>query len=105
MTSVDEVLEELPEAERGKLLPVSSVSPVSPTSPAGASPEKRHAVPFSPDEKVLWALLEDADNHHVDDLAERAPFGIARLQTALLGLELKRVVVNLPGGHYRRRDR
>ncbi len=37
---------------------------------------------------------------HVAELAERAPFGIARLQAALFGLEVRGEVDSLPGGHY-----
>jgi predicted Rossmann fold nucleotide-binding protein DprA/Smf involved in DNA uptake len=44
--------------------------------------------------------LDDPEPVHIDRLAEIAPFGIARLQAALLGLVLRGTVDQLPGGYY-----
>jgi DNA processing protein len=57
------------------------------------------------DEMALHQILDRAEAIHLDDLAERAPFGLARLQLALLGLQLQGAVEALPGHYYRRRDR
>lgn len=55
---------------------------------------------MSEDEIAVLALLSDPEPLHLDALAEAAPFGVARLQAALFGLELRRAVEELPGGYY-----
>jgi DNA processing protein len=59
----------------------------------------------TPDEVAVAGLLDRAEALHLDELAETAPFGIARLQLALLGLQVQGAVEALPGRYYRRRDR
>lgn len=59
----------------------------------------------TPDEITVAGLLDRAEAIHLDELAETAPFGIARLQLALLGLEVQGAVEALPGRYYRRLDR
>jgi DNA processing protein len=79
---------------------------LSPMYRAAASPPPSPATPrkptLLPDEDQVLALLDPVEAIHLDDLAERAPFGIARLQAALFGLELQAVAEALPGGYYRR---
>ena len=50
--------------------------------------------------KVLHLLREDPEPVQLDDLAEKAPFGVARLNTALFGLEVRGLVERLPGRYY-----
>ncbi len=52
------------------------------------------------DEKEVLCLLEDPEPVHLDALAEAAPFGVARLQAALFGLEARGAVDPLPGRYY-----
>lgn len=59
----------------------------------------------TPDEVAVAGMLDRAEALHLDELAETAPFGIARLQLALLGLQVQGAVEALPGRYYRRRDR
>ena len=62
-------------------------------------------VDLSPDESAVLRLFDDPRPIHVDRLADRAPFGIARLQAALLGLVLGGQLDPLPGGYYVARPR
>jgi DNA processing protein len=57
----------------------------------------------TPDEEAILALLDAVEPTHLDELADRAPFGIARLQAALFGLELRGRAEILPGRYYRSR--
>jgi DNA processing protein len=82
------------------------------------SPMYRPALPFertleappeleglSPDEEVVLGILDEVEPVHLDALAEKAPFGIARLQTALFGLKLRGAVEQTPGRYYVSRPR
>jgi DNA processing protein len=62
-------------------------------------------VSLDPDEAAVLALLDDPEPVQLDALADRAPFGIARLQTALFGLEVRGAVEQLPGRYYLARPR
>ena len=55
---------------------------------------------LSHDEAVVLGLLDDPEPVHVDRLADLAPFGIARLQAALFGLELRGAVEQMAGRYY-----
>jgi DNA processing protein len=57
------------------------------------------------DEAQVLGLLDRAEPIQIDDLANRAPFGIARLQTALFGLEVRGAVEHSPGRYYLLRPR
>jgi DNA processing protein len=57
------------------------------------------------DEALILGLLDPVEPVQIDDLADRAPLGIARLQTALFGLELKGAVEHSPGRYYLLRPR
>ncbi len=59
----------------------------------------------TPDETATLGLLDDPRPVHVDVLADRAPFGIARLQSALFALVLRGALDQLPGGYYVARPR
>ena len=51
----------------------------------------------------MLALLDPVEPLQIDRLSDAAPFGIARLQVALFGLEVQGVIESLPGAFYRRR--
>ena len=42
---------------------------------------------YTPDERAVLAILDEVEPVHVDELAEKGPLGVARLQAALFGLE------------------
>jgi len=52
------------------------------------------------DERAVLAALDPVEPVHLDRLAERVPFGVARLQAALFALELRGAVDPLPGRYY-----
>ena len=65
--------------------------------PPGSAPDLRG---LSADEAATLALLDDPEPVQLETLADAAPFGIGRLQTALFGLQCRGVVEQLPGGFY-----
>jgi DNA processing protein len=97
--NVADILDELSPLYRDSLrgegvVPVVPLQTASPDPLAGASD----------DERVVFELLDGVESIQLDDLAERVPFGIARLQSALLALELRGGVDALPGRRFLRRD-
>ena len=58
-----------------------------------------------PDEETVLGMLDPVEPQQLDELAERAPFSFARLQTALFGLELRGAIDTLPGRRYTLADR
>jgi DNA processing protein len=89
--NVDDVLDELSPMYREALGPAPAVS--------GSRPAEARAGATADEVEVL-RLLDAWEPVHVDDLAERVPFGVARLQAALLGLELRGLAVARAGGHW-----
>ena len=73
------------------------------TAPPAPLPER--GWDLSEDEMQVLCLLEDPEPVHLDALAETAPFGVARLQAALFGLEARGAVDPLPGQYYVARPR
>lgn len=65
--------------------------------PAGEPPD---LTGLSADEAAVLALLDDPEPVQLEALADAAPFGVARLQTALFGLQCRGAVEQLPGGFY-----
>ncbi len=57
------------------------------------------------DESALLAIVAQQGPLHLDRLADEAPFGIARVQAALFGLELRGAVEQTPGKYYVLRPR
>jgi DNA processing protein len=55
---------------------------------------------LAPDEMELWESLDTAEPREVDALAAATGLGVARLVSALLGLELRGLVRALPGARY-----
>ena len=90
--NLDDILEELSPMYRGAILP--------PTPPR----EVVAVTGLLPDEATLLELLDKEGPLQVDNIAEKAPFGFARVQAALFGLEVRSAVERLPGGHYARRS-
>jgi DNA processing protein len=91
----EDVLEELSPMYRDAL-----AAPPSPFEPSGVE-----SPPPSTDEAAVLALFDDPRPVHIDRLAEAAPFGMARLNPALLGLVLAGRLDPLPGGYYVARPR
>ena len=88
MQGIDDVLAELGPMYAGAVL--AGPSPMEPAPLSG----------LSDDELQVLSLLEDPEPVHLDALAEAAPFGVARLQAALFGLEARGAVDPLPGRYY-----
>jgi len=57
------------------------------------------------DETALLAIVAENGPVHLDRLADEAPFGIARVQAALFGLEIRGAVEQTPGKYYVLRPR
>ena len=55
---------------------------------------------LSPDEAAILALLDEVEAIELHDIAARALFGIARLQTASFGLDLRGLLDEQPGDLY-----
>ncbi len=93
---VEDILEDLSPMYASALLP----------SPARSGDENEaNLAGMSADEAAVFALLDDPEPVHLDDLADGASFGIARVQAALFGLEVRGVVEQLPGRYYLGRPR
>ena len=88
---VEDVVAELSPMYAGAVGP-----PPVPVGPSGAA----DPAALSPDEVAVLELFDDPEPVHGDILADRAPFGIARFQTALFGLEIRGFVEQLPGRYY-----
>lgn len=73
--------------------------------PAAPVEAQAPAAEPTPDEAAVLALFDDPRPVHIDRLAEAAPFGMARLNPALLGLVLAGRLDPLPGGYYVARPR
>ncbi len=74
--------------------------------------EKPDAAPSAPpadghtaDETALLAIVGVHGPVHLDRIADEAPFGIARVQAALFGLEIRGAVEQTPGKYYVLRPR
>jgi DNA processing protein len=95
VTTGEDVLEELSPMYRDALEPLASPAPAE--APPGVEP--------TADEAAVLTLFDDPRPVHIDRLAEAAPFGMARLNPALLGLVLGGRLDPLPGGYYVARPR
>lgn len=91
--NIEDILEELPPLFRG------AARPEAPEPPGETPP------PWTDDEAAVLVMMDPIEPVHVDELVERAPFGIARLQAALFGLETWGAVDPLPGRYYLLRPR
>lgn len=91
--SLDDVVEAFPITQR-PLTPLISDSCTSP-------PLKG----LSPDEETVLGILDEVEPFHVDQIADRVPFGVARLQAALMGLQFRVAVDQPTPGYYLSRPR
>jgi DNA processing protein len=94
--NIEDILDELPPLFRAAAGP----DPASEEGPAGADPPD-----LGDDERTVACMLDAVEPLQLDDLADRAPFGIARLQAALFGLEIRGMVEQRPGKYYLLRPR
>ncbi len=95
----DDVLAQLSPMYRNALAP-------EPQAAENPAPDDRSdPVALSGDERAVLSLFDDPRPVHVDRLAEAAPFGISRLQTALFGLVLRGCIDPMAGGYYVARPR
>jgi DNA processing protein len=69
--------------------------------PRGAAAASRPAGPLSPEEESVLACLGD-EGRSLDELTSDAGLPVHKISSTLLGLELKRLVKQLPGQNYRR---
>ncbi len=72
-----------------------------------APAESDDAEPLSgllPDEEAVLGMLDTVEPLQLDDLAQRAPFSFARLQTALFALEVRGAIDSHPGCYYQRKS-
>ena len=60
---------------------------------------------LSQDEKTVLGILDEVEPFHVDQIADRVPFGVARLQAALMGLQFRLAVDQPTAGYYLSRPR
>jgi DNA processing protein len=91
--NVEDIVEELSPLFRGAL-------------PAGGDTREsreENLAGLLPDERTVLEMLDPVEPQQLDALAERAPFGFARLQAALFGLELRGALDVQPGHHYSRK--
>ena len=64
-----------------------------------AAPLQQPAVPLDADEKVMWETLGH-DERQFDDLVTESGLSAAKATVALMRLEMKRLVRQLPGRHF-----
>ena len=91
--SVEDIVEELSPLYRGAM-----------REPPAAKSDIDPLTGLLPDEEVLLGMLDTVEPLQLDDLAERAPFSFARLQTALFGLQVRGAIDCHPGRHYQRKS-
>lgn len=96
LQNVEDILDELP--------PLYLAALGAGKAGRGSGPEP-NLDGLTEDETAVLGMLDEAEPVHLDDLAESAPFGIARLQSALFGLEIRRAVEQTPGRYYLLRPR
>jgi len=87
---IDDIVDDLPEVYRARLLP-------------GPSSHDARPLPIpldslNEDERATLLALDPIEPTHLDTLVERVPIGIARIQVALFGLEVRGAVDHHPGG-------
>jgi len=90
--NTEDILEELSPMYRAALEP--------PPGPGSRREDAPEAPAAGSDEATVLALLGPVEPLHIDRLAERVPFGIARLQAALFALLLAGSVEEQPGRYY-----
>jgi DNA processing protein len=94
--NIEDILEEVPPMY---------LSALEEAAPAEEDGEYDQLIGLTDDEALILGFLDAVEPVQIDDLAERAPLGVARLQAALFGLELKGAVEHSPGRYYLLRPR
>lgn len=89
--NIGDILDELPP------LFVSAVGE-DPVRAAAAAPPELEGL--TEDERDVIGIVTSTEPVQLDRLADSVPFGIARLQTALFGLEIRGAVEQCPGRYY-----
>jgi DNA processing protein len=89
--NIGDILDELPPLYLSALSPDSSDAAPGPTADLAS---------LSVDETRILELLDPVEPLQLDELAERVPFGVARLQSALFSLTLRGAVEQIVGGRY-----
>ena len=92
--SIEDIVEELSPIYRG------AMHKPAPAESDGAEPLRG----LLPDEQAVLGLLDTVEPRQLDDLAQRAPFSFARLQTALFALEVRGAIDSHPGCYYQRKS-
>jgi len=92
--SVEDIVEELSPIYRGAMHQPAPVQSDGPERISG----------LLPDEEVVLGMLDTVEPLQLDDLAQRAPFSFARLQTALFALEARGAIDSHPGCYYQRKS-
>ncbi|WP_430898438.1 MULTISPECIES: DNA-processing protein DprA [unclassified Paraflavitalea] len=67
------------------------------------APQSNLFVDLSPDESVLYNILNATPSLHVDELRTQTSFSPSKIAALLLEMELKQLVQSLPGKHYKLR--
>lgn len=96
MHEIGDVISELSPMYRAR------IADVPPASASACAPAHED---LSADESALLAIVAESGPVHLDRVADAAPFGIARVQAALFGLELRGAVEQTPGKYYVLRPR
>lgn len=99
--NVDDVLGELPPPWRDAVL---RPDPDASATEAESGARAELSAQATADERAVWDVLDPVEPRHLDVVVTVVPFGVARLQAALFGLELLGAVERLEGGWYRRAD-
>jgi len=73
---------------------------VGPGAPGSGAERAVNWADLTADERDVLGILSDAESVQLDRLAELAPFGIARVQAALFGLEIRGAVEQTTGRYY-----
>ena len=95
--NIEDILNELPSHQAASL-----VSSGSAPGGQGAGPDLSD---LTGDERSVLSMLDEVEPAQLDALADRASFGVARLQAALFGLEIRGAVDQTPGKYYLLRPR
>jgi DNA processing protein len=97
-----DVIAELPPEIAARILPPKIEDANKDVEKENKQPE---LVPANLNEKErrIWNLLSPAEATHVDFLLEKSGLSIGDLQAALLGLDMRDLIRELPGKHYARK--
>jgi DNA processing protein len=96
-----DVVSELPSDIAARMLPPETKKQRDASAPSA----QQELVPrdLSVDEAAVWKLLTADQPRHIDDLAEQTGLNITKLTSALLGLEMRELIRQLPGKSFIRK--